>query len=178
VPELCQIDRRWARVILRALIFLMSWLCEFCEESFRFSQNPTSMWRVIPGGMRHGASPTRARRFRRIALTAVGVRWTVAGLEYVVRALQLAIERESENGGSCCRRKIEKWGELLRPGSRNYASGTPAKRETPQIGKPSQRLEIEPHIDEDGNEGRYEHCDLGEAEPPENVFVAERTEPQ
>lgn len=57
-----------------------------------------------------------------------------------------------------------------------YASGTPA--EALQIGKPGQNQEIEQHIDEHRNEGGCEHRDLGEKEPPENLFVAERTEPQ
>jgi len=66
---------------------------------------------------------------------------------------------------------------VVRP-TLGHASGTPAAQETLQIGKPGQNQEIEQHIDEHGNEGDRKHRDLGETEPPENVFVAERTEPQ
>ena len=54
----------------------------------------------------------------------------------------------------------------------------PRPQEALQVGKPGQNQEIEQHIDERRNEGDCKHRDLGETEPPENDFVAERTEPQ
>ena len=62
--------------------------------------------------------------------------------------------------------------------SGTWPAGLPAAQEALQVGKPGQNQEIEQHIDEHRNEGGREHRDLGEKEPPENVFVAERTEPQ
>ena len=56
------------------------------------------------------------------------------------------------------------------------SSGTRPRRSSAR--KPGQNQEIEQHIDKHRNEGDCEHRDLGEKEPPENVFVAERTEPQ
>ena len=47
-----------------------------------------------------------------------------------------------------------------------------------QVGKPRQHQEIEQHINEHRNESDCEHCNLGDTEPPEDAFVAERPEPQ
>ena len=64
------------------------------------------------------------------------------------------------------------------PSSGVMPAGTLTAQEAFQVDKPGQNQEIEQHIDEHRNEGDCEHRDLGEKEPPENVLVAERTEPQ
>ena len=113
----------------------------------------------------------------------------ILGPNQAQESIPLAREHEPENGGRCSRPKNEKWGEPVRVGLRHpcprvvwpalgYASGTPAAQEALQVGKPGQNQEIEQHIDEHRNEGDCKHRDLGETEPPENDFVAERTEPQ
>ena len=73
----------------------------------------------------------------------------------------------------CATPVLEWFGQLW-----DMPAGRRPRRKPLQVGKPGQNQEIEQHIDEHRNEGDREHRDFGEKEPPENVFVAERTEPQ
>jgi hypothetical protein len=58
------------------------------------------------------------------------------------------------------------------------AARTLTAKQALQVGKPGEHEEIEQHIKEHRNERDCEHRHLGDAEPPENAFVAERPEPQ